>query len=215
MNTPLRAALAALTLAAGTAAATPVLVEIHGDVYGNQIGSGTLSNVNAGETVVYSFMLDSEAYTDGGFPTRGYQIDLSTFNLEFSGGTTIGLSDSVVDPAYFVIRESDPVADGFFISQGLDFPAGLELDQAGAFGNFTATFSVSYTGDTLSTLNLLDAVGTYDFDGLTVFGMGIDDGPFEGVLGIDFNHMTITAVPAPSAFAMLGLAGLATSRRRR
>lgn len=207
----------AAMLAAGTltAGATPILVEIHGDVYGNQVSTGPLGNVNAGETVTYSFTLDSEDFVNGSFPTRGYAINLNSFALNFSGGTNIGLSPSFAGPAYFVIRNNDPAADGFFLSQGLDFPTGLSLDQAGVFGNFAASFSVSYTGDTLSSLNILDAVGSYDFTGLTAFGMGIDDGPFEGVVGIDFSSMTISVVPAPSAMALLGLGGLTIVRRRR
>lgn len=209
------ATLAALGLAAGTAAATPVLVEIHGDVYFNGINDGTLSAVNAGETVVYSFTVDSNNFVDGSFPTRGYAIDLESFALTFSGGTTIGLNDGFAGPAYFVLRDNDPAVDGFFLSQGLDFPSGMPLNQAGRFGDFAATFSVSYPEDFLPSLDILDAVGYYDFTGLSVFGMGIDDGPIEGVLGIDYNHMTITAVPAPSALALIGLGGLVAGRRRR
>lgn len=197
------------------ATATPVLVEINGDVFSNQINPGVLGTVNPGETVTYSFLVDSNTFTDGSFPTRGYNIDLSSFNLTFSGGASIGASPAYFGPAYFVLRNNDPAVDGFFISQGLDFPSGIPLDQAGFFDNFGAAFSVGYTGDTLDSFDILDAVGTYDFTGLTNFGMGIDDGPFEGVLGIDFSSMTISVVPTPSSIAMLGLAGLAATRRRR
>jgi hypothetical protein len=209
------ATLAMLIAGATQAGATPVLVEIRGDVYSNQVSSGTLGNVNAGETVTYSFTLDSNNFVNGSFPTRGYAIDLNSFVLNFSGGTTIGLSPSFVGPAYFVIRNNDPAVDGFFLSQGLDFPTGLALNQAGIFGNFAAAFSVGYSGDTLSSLDILDAVGSYNFTGLQVFGMGIDDGPFEGVVGIDFSSMIISVVPAPSAMALLGLGGLTLARRRR
>lgn len=205
----------AVLAATGAAHAAPVLVEIHGDVYFNGINDGTLSGVDAGETVTYSFTLDSDAFVNGSFPTRGYAVNMDSFVLNFSGGTSIGLSDSFSAPLYFVVRDNDPAVDGFFLSQGLDFPSDIALDQAGRFGDFGATFSVSYTGDTLSSLDILGALGSYDFSGLTVFGMGINDGPIESVLGIDFNHMTITAVPAPSAAALLGLGGLAAVRRRR
>jgi hypothetical protein len=217
MHHRLPAAAIATLLAAGAmhAGATPVLVEIRGDVFSNQISSGTLGTVNAGETVTYSFTVDSGDFVNGFFPTRGYAIDLNSFALNFSGGASIGLSPSFAGPAYFVIRDNDPAVDGFFLSQGLDFPSGLDLDQAGVFGNFAAAFNVGYSGDTLSSLDILDAVGTYDFTGLKVFGMGVDDGPFEGVLGIDFSSMTISIVPAPSALALLGLGGLTVARRRR
>lgn len=214
-RTPWLATAGLLAACALPARATPVLVEIRGDVFSNQVSTGPLGNVNAGETVTYSFTLDSEDFVNGSFPTRGYAINLNSFALNFSSGTSIGLSPSFAGPAYFVIRNNDPATDGFFLSQGLDFPSGLDLNQSGVFGNFAASFSVSYTGDTLSSLNILDAVGTYDFTGLTVFGMGIDDGPFEGVVGIDFSSMTISVVPAPSAMALLGLGGLTLVRRRR
>lgn len=214
-RTPWLATAGLLAMLALQAHATPVLVEIRGDVFSNQINSGALGAVNAGETVTYSFTVDSGDFVNGSFPTRGYAIDLSSFTLNFSGGTSIGLAPSFAGPAYFVIRNNDPAVDGFFLSEGLDFPSGLDLDQAGVFGNFAAAFNVGYSGDTLSSLDILDAVGTYDFTGLEVFGMGIDDGPFEGVLGIDFSSMTISIVPAPSALALLGLGGLTLARRRR
>ncbi len=207
----------AAVLAAGTLAAnaTPVLVEIRGDVYFNGINEGTLSGVNAGETVTYSFTVDSENFVNGSFPTRGYAINLDSFALNFSGGTSIGLNPGFAGPAYFVLRDNDPAVDGFFLSQGLDYPSGMPLAQAGRFGDFAASFSVAYPQDFLPSLDILDAVGFYDYTGLSVFGMGIDDGPIEGVLGIDFVSMTISVVPAPSAMALLGLGGLVAVRRRR
>lgn len=208
------ATLAALALTAGVAAATPVLVEIHGDVYFNGVNTGPLGGVSAGETVTYSFTVDSENYLDGSFPTRGYAIDLGSFALNFSGGVSIGLSEGFVGPAYFVLRDNDPAVDGFFLSQGLDFPAGLPLAQAGVFGDFQATFNVSYPQEFLASLDILGAVGSYDFTGLSVFGMGIEDGPANAV-GIDFASMTISIIPAPSALGLLGLAGGAALRRRR
>ncbi len=209
------ATLAALGLAAGTAAAAPVLVEINGVVYGNQINPAPLGDVNPGETATISFLVDTDNFVNGSFPTRGYAIDLGSFSVDFSGGTSIGANPGFAGPAYFVVRNNDPAADGFFLSQGLDFPSDIPLAQAGAFGDFGARFNVSYTGDTLDSLDIADAAGTYDFTGLTVFGMGINDGPFEDVLGIDFSSMTITVVPAPSALALVGLGGLVAGRRRR
>ena len=207
----------AIAAACGTASAQDILVTINGDVYGNQINNGTLSAVSPGETAAYSFLINASNYNDDpSFPTRGYEIDLSSFQVAFSGGTTIGLDPAFTGPAYFVVRESDPVADGFFISSNsTGFPADMPLAHAGVFDQFAARFSVSYTGDTLTTLDILDAVGTYDYDGLTVFGMGINDGPIEGVLGIDFASMTIEIVPAPASAAMLGFGGLVAARRRR
>ena len=213
MNRTLALAVAAAATTAATA--TPVLVEINGVVWGNQINAAPLGDVNPGETGTISFTVDTADFVDGSFPTRGYAIDLSSFSLDFSGGTSIAINPGFTGPAYFVLRNNDPAVDGFFLSQGLDFPADIPLAQAGGFGDFGVRFNVSYTGDTLDSLDIADAAGTYDFTGLTVFGMGVNDGPFEDVLGMDFSSMTITVIPAPPALALLGLGGLAAGRRRR
>ena len=210
-------ALSALPALAG--AVNDILVEINGDVYSNQISSGAFGNVNAGESMTYSFELSSSDFVNGTFPVRGYTIDLSTFQVSFSGGTVVQAQNPY--PAgftpSFVLRNNDPQVDGFFITDGSvdGFPGGIATDQAGVFGNFLATFNVSYLGDTLNSLDITDAVGTYDFTGLTVFGLGIDDGPFEDVLGADFSSMTISIVPAPATMmGLTPLAMLATRRRR-
>lgn len=210
-------ALSAMPVLAGTV--NDIRVEIHGDVYGNQISSGAFGFVNAGESMTYSFELSSSTFMDGSFPVRGYSIDLSTFSVSFSGGTVVNAANPY--PAgfnpMFVLRNDDPAVDGFFLTDGSvdGFPGGIATDEAGVFGDFMATFNVAYLGDTLSSLDITDAVGTYDFTGLTVFGLGIDDGPFEDVLGADFSSMTISVIPVPST--MLGLApiGLLAARRRR
>lgn len=211
-------ALGALPAGAGVSG-NDILVEIRGDVYGNQINSGDFANVNAGETMTYSFELNSSVFTDGTLSRRGYHIDLSTFQLAFSGGTVVHAQNPY--PAgftpMFVLRDGDPVADGFFITDASvdGFDNGMATDQAGVFGNFVSGFSVSYGGDALGSLNIFDALGDYDYTGLTVFGMGIDDGPVESVLGIDFVSMTISQIPAPSTLLGLAPMGLLASRRRR
>lgn len=208
--------IAALGAAAATAAATPILVEIQGEVWGNQIPSGILGGVTPGEGVTVSFLLDSDDFLDSAsFPTRGYAVDLGSFQVAFSGGASIGLAPDFAGPAYFVVRDNDPAVDGFFFSVGTDFPTGFDLDQVGSFGNFAFDFSVTYLGDTLGSLDIVGAEGDYDYDGLTSFNMGIGDGPFESVLGIDFVSMSITVIPAPSSAALLALGAFAGVRRRR
>ncbi|MHA7813699.1 MAG: hypothetical protein ACX94C_09935 [Phycisphaerales bacterium] len=219
MKTTIIGALALTALPALAGTSNDILVEIRGDVFGNQVSTGAFGNVMAGETVTYSFELNSSSFVDGSFPVRGYTIDTSTFSMDFSGGTSVGVADPY--PAgfqpLFVLRNDDPAVDGFFITDGSvdGFPNGIATDQAGVFGNFSGAFSVTYNNDPLSSLDILDAAGDYDFTGLTVFGMGINDGPIEGVVGIDFNSMTISVIPAPSGIALVGLGGLVASRRRR
>jgi len=91
---------------------------------------------------------------------------------------------------FFVLRDNDPAVDGFLVSTNIEFPVGVPLSQAGSFGQFINATHVTYGGNLLSSLDLLNALGTYDFTGLTVFNWTIDDGPFNPVI-IDFQDLTI------------------------
>lgn len=192
----LSAGAVALLLCAASATAATVIVEVQGEVWGKLINDGTLGEVEVGEDAVLIFAVDSDDFVDNpNNPTRGYAIDLESFQLAFSGGASIGLTPSFASPAYFVIRDNDPAVDGFFLSQGLDFQSALPLDQAGNLADFFGMrYLVTYEGDTLDSLDILDALGTYDFTGLTVFGMSVDDGPFLDALGMNFESMTLSVV---------------------
>ena len=133
------------------------------------------------------------------------------------GSAVAGLADpySAGLTPYFILRNDDPAVDGFFLGESPDgFPNGIELDAPGGFGNFRAAFNVSYNNDPLSSLDIADAAGSYDFTGLTVFGMTIDDGPFNA-MGLIFSHMEISVVPAPGALALLLPLAFGAPRRRR
>jgi hypothetical protein len=189
---------AAFALAAPATAGTPVMVTITGEVEFNQINRPPLDAVGSGEIATMTFMVDSDVFEDNPFfPTRGYVIDQWSYSLVFDSAA-VELQDPF--PAgttpYFVIRNDDPAVDGFFTSTNLSFPFGfgLPLNTTGIFGQFQDSFRVTYTGDTLSSLDILDALGTYDFTNLTVFGWTIDDGPFEAMF-IIFNQMTIEVIP--------------------
>jgi hypothetical protein len=81
----------------------------------------------------------------------------------------------------------------------VDWPfPGLPTTQNGFCGPVEAHFDVSYTEFVLDSLDVLDAAGTYDYDGLTRFYFnGVDCG-FEA-LGIGFEQMTITVLPTEVA----------------
>jgi hypothetical protein len=81
------------------------------------------------------------------------------------------------------------------LTSDLSFPTGVPLDVTGGFGPFSDNFYVTYGGSTLSSLDIVDAEGTYDFTGLTVFNWTIDDGPFNPI-GILFAELTIEVVVA-------------------
>jgi hypothetical protein len=172
--------------------AAPVRVTVTGTVEFNLINPPPLGDPNPGDAVAMSITVESGVFTDSpSFPTRGYPIDETSFTLTL-GSTTVHLAHPFPagETPYFVLRNDDPAVDGFFISTSVDFPAGVPLDVTGNFGPFIDSFSVTYLGDTLGSLDILDAQGTYDFTGLTVYHWTVDDGPFEP-LGIIFETMTI------------------------
>lgn len=207
--------IALVTLAISTTAlAQPVMVQIDGEVEFNQVASGPFGDVNPGDAASIIFMLDAANFMDSpNFPTRGYEIDQASFDITL-GSVSAGLQNPFPGgmTPYFVIRNDDPAVDGFFLSTNVDFPLGVPLDVAGQFGQFTSQFSVTYENDPLDSLDIIDAAGTYDFTGLSVFNFTVDDGPFQPI-GMIFDHMTITVVPAPATLALL--APLALRRRRR
>lgn len=203
-----RAALCALALTALHQSAecrTTVRVTVRGTVAFNQISSPPMNAFAPGNAALLRFTVDSGVFTDSvSFPTRGYVIDASSFALA-SGLTSVGLQ-SPFPPAetpYFVIRDDDPAVDGFFTSTSVDFPTGVPLAPVGVFGNFENDFSVTYDGATLPSLDVLDALGTYDFTGLSVFNWTVNDGGFQP-LGIDFTEMTIECVAEISTYCTAG-----------
>ena len=147
-----------------------------------------------------SFLVDSDVFTNStSVPTRGYHIDETSFVLTM-GSASVGLQSPF--PAgqtpYFVIRNDDPAVDGFFTATSVDFPIGVPLSQTGVFGQFINNYSVTYVGTTLSSLNILGALGTYNFTGLTVFNWTIDDGPFNA-MGILFEPAHPAQLPPPAS----------------
>jgi hypothetical protein len=193
------------------AAAEMVQVTATGVVEFNLVNNGPMSNVNANDATTMTFMVDSDTFTNsGGFPTRGYAIDMASFTLTL-GSESFGLQ-SPFPPGqtpYFVLRNNDPAVDGFFVSTSVDSPIGVPIDEVGQLGQFENNFSVTYQNDPLASLDILDAVGAYDLSGLSVFHWTIDDGPFEPV-GLIFSTLTISAeapVPALSPLALSALAG--------
>jgi hypothetical protein len=194
---PAALALACL-LACPTARAEPIRVLANGIVEYNQIMDPPLGLVMPGEAVVLTFLVDSDVFDDSApTPTRGYPVDRTTFVLDFES-TDIGLQDPypVGQEAYFILRDNDPAVDGFILSPALSGGNGPPLDQAGAFGNFLCNYSVTYEGTRLSSLDILDALGFYDYTGLQVFSFRVSDGPFDP-LGINFVDMTISRLNAP------------------
>ena len=129
-----------------------------------------------------------------GRPARGYVIDLPSYQMAFKT-TKVRLQSPfpVGEAAYFVLRNNDPAVDGFLVSRSAETALGLPIQLAGSFGNGTSDFLATYGGTKLASLDLLGALGTHDFTGMSVFGFRMEDGsrvPME----IDFEWMKIEVV---------------------
>lgn len=189
--------LAATLLLAAPARAALVQIEWKGEVDFNQTRSGQFFfGQGPGSPVLISMTVDSNVFTNSStFPTRGYAI--SSFSMQV-GAVTTGLQSPF--PAgqtpYFVIRNNDPAVDGFYLSTDVDGPTDLPLAPPGRFSQFMSHATVTYVGTRLPSLDILSALGVYDYTGLTVFGFSIVDGPFDAI-GINFTQLTISTVAVP------------------
>jgi hypothetical protein len=194
------------------AAGVTVEVTVKGTVEFNALNAAPLDAVAVGEHATLRFRVDSDTFTNSaGFPTRGYVIDTSSFSLAFDSATVALQSPFPAGTTpYFVLRDNDPGVDGFFLSTNLSAPAGPPLDVSGGFGALQNYFTVTYGSSALPSLDILAALGEYDFTGLSVFGWSIDDGPFNP-LGILFESMTIATVGGTWTDKGNALAGVAGS----
>lgn len=191
-----------------------VTVTVEGTVLFNAVTAPPLGLVGAGDSALLTFQVDSTVFVDG-IPgdTRGYEIIQPSFSLSFDAPpVSLGLLNPF--PAgqtpYFTLVEGFPVSDGFFVSTNPSSPGGVPLSQTPV----QLDLDLGYVGSTLGSLDILDALGEYDFDGLTRFNFDLWQGfPDNVVLSIEFERMTI--VPAPSSIGLIGAAGLLAVRRRR
>jgi hypothetical protein len=172
--------------------AGPVEVTVTGVVGFNGISEPPLSDVSNGDSASLTFLVDSGNFVDGAGNTRGYVIDPSSFMLSFSSGVTQMLLNPFPagETPYFTLADGIPVSDRFWVSTSPNSPGGVPLEQE----PFEANVELGYVGETLSSLDILDALGTYDFDGLTSFGFNLwAIFPDNVALDIEFQQMTIAA----------------------
>ncbi|MHC4262443.1 MAG: hypothetical protein ACYSWX_07985, partial [Planctomycetota bacterium] len=166
-------------------------VRIKGSVEFNGVSSGPLANISSGDAAVLSFRVSDDDFINSpSFPTRGYRIDPATWSFAFPGGSVPIQNPYSAGELLFVIRNDDPAVDGFLVSSVVDFPVGVPLNVPGAFGPFENSFYVTYGQTLLPSLDIDDAVGDYDFSGLTVFNWTIDDGPFNPI-GLIFEELRV------------------------
>lgn len=201
---------------AASAGAAIVHVQVEGVVDFNVI-QGNQAGTPSGAPVHMGFNLDSNVFQNSAsFPTRGYPIDLASFSLVVNGNPI-----NIINPQpggatpYFVLRDNDPAVDGFFISTNTDVFAPWSVTVPGLTPvhdlNYHTTFA---NGSELSSLNILDAVGTHDLSNISVYEWSV--GRF-GNNGAEYAYQTITisVVPAPGAAAvLLAPVGLLARRRR-
>jgi hypothetical protein len=201
---------------ARVARADIVTVSARGQVISNFITTPPLNGASVGNIGVMSFNVDSNNFVEA-IPgdLRSYPIIQSSFALTFQpSGVSVGLLNPF--PAgqtpYFTLVDGFPVSDGFFVSTSTNSPGGVPISQS----PLQANLDLGYTGTTLSSLNILNAFGTYDLTGLTRFGFNIWQSIPDNVR-LDMNYQQLTIAPEPTAtMALPALAGLlAASRRRR
>lgn len=198
MHRSIAAAACLLALPAlASASGTPVRVTITGKVEYNAVVAPPLGNADPDDPAKLTFLVYSGDFVNSAnFPVRGYRIDRTSFRLEL-GSAVLALQSPwpAGQQAYFSLRDNDPAVDGFLITRTVDFPTGVPLNQNGAFGPFVQDWYVTYGGGLLSSLDILNALGTYDFTGLTVFNWTIDDGPANPT-GMIFETLTLEALPS-------------------
>ena len=201
--------IATVTLLASGALAETITVEFIGTVEYNQVNQGIFADVNSGDAVLVTFTLDSETWepSPGGYGVRGYPIDQSSFEMTIGSVGPVPLVSPQPngEVTYFNIRNDDPAADGIFIANQLDWDILLpKLDVAGGIDPyFSLIWSVGYTGDTFSSLDILDAIGSYDYTGLTSFYTAVKDA-WADPIGMEFVQTNIIGGPVATESMSMG-----------
>jgi len=185
----------ALMIAAVPAYAEMVRIVCNGTVEYNQVNSGIFADVNSGDTVFAEFCVDSDDYMDSGtYNVRSYPVILSTFQLTIGsvGPVPLVIPQPNGETTYFNLRNDDPAADGMFMANATEWPSLFpSLDVPGGIDPyFNFHWEVGYTGDTFNSLDILDAVGTYDYTGLTSFYTVIGDA-WADAIGLEYVSMMI------------------------
>lgn len=207
-----------ISLVVSSVSAVDVNVLVRGVVDFNVIG-GNQAGIPPGAPVVMSFNVDSNNFVNSpNFPTRGYPLILGSFSMTVGGQPiTIDNPQPGGSTAYFVLRNNDPAVDGFVLSTSTDFPLPVSVHIPGLVPdhelNFLRTFN---DGTALPSLNILDALGTYDQSNLSVYNWTV--GRF-GNSGAEYEYQSITLsiVPEPTSLAffccLLGLVMFTRWRR--
>ena len=186
----------ALLVAVAPAVAETVRIECFGEVEYSQVNSGVFADVAPGDAVYAVFTVDSADYVDSvNYGVRSYPVALESFSLTIGSAGPVALVVPQPDglTTYFNLRNDDPAADGFFVANNPEWPSVFpSLDapaQIDPYFNFH--WEVGYNGDVLASRDILDALGTYDFTGLTSFYTVIGDA-WADAIGLIYGHMVIS-----------------------
>jgi hypothetical protein len=171
-----------------------------------------------GDPVSMSFNVDSDTFVNSpSNPTRGYPLDQSSFSMQVAGRPVPMANPQPFGRIpYFVLRNNDPQVDGFLLSSNVDVPQPVGVNIVGLTPvhdlDFLRTFN---DGTPLSSLNILDALGTYTFANLSVYNWTIGRFGNPGAL-YEYQTITLAVVPEPAGAAALALCatGLLSTRRR-
>ncbi|OAB56649.1 hypothetical protein AY599_24865 [Leptolyngbya valderiana BDU 20041] len=158
----------ALLAATGAAAhADPITVTITGEVASSRITEGDLAAVSAGDITTVTFQVDSDEFFDV-LPgdLRNYPVNNDSFLLDFGSVSTTIVSGT---EAFFTLVDGFPVSDGFILSTSRTSPGGVPLQTT----PYQLGFDLGYEGSTLDSLDIADALGLYEFAGLTRFNFTI------------------------------------------
>lgn len=207
------ASIASLALAAGAEAGLLVQVEATGHVAFNDVVQIPLGLIPAGSDVTLRFTLDASSFVEGAGPdARGYLLDDSFHFILGEQSLALQTPMPVGIVPYFVI-EAGPAGDGFQLATSPSASNGVPLAIAGTMGQYIGHFAAGVDGAALTSTNILDALGEYDLNDLSIQSFAITDGPLEPI-GVAFEHLSIALVPSPSA-VVLGAVGAMTLLRRR
>ena len=207
--------IASLGMAAGASAGLLVQVEIRGQVQFNDATALPLSLVGAGSDATITFTVDASDFVDDGSGmARGYVIDTGSFLFQMGSQTPSAQSPLPVGVVPYFVLHNGSGGDGFHLGTSTGSANGVPLNVTGTQGQYVGGFSAAYAASTLNSLDIVQAVGLYDVFGLANFTFGVEDGGTE-VIGIEYEELTISIVPAPAGVMLAGLGLLATARRRR
>ena len=176
-----------------------VIIEATGTVNANQIADAEpLSLVAPGETVTLALRVDSENSQSYFAQTRGYVIE--SFSLSFSGGVQLELMSGQF-PEYFSLTDDFYFGNDNFFIGGVTFePGKVPLEQH----PYLIDFQLSYSGETIGSVDIMDALGSYDASSMNFAGFRVWDSLFNNpenlVANFDFDRLTI-ALPTDAVIS--------------